>query len=80
MKIISCDSHFLEPFNFYYDQLPSRKKSTAPRLIEMDGVLHWTDSFQIVPVETSIACFKANSDVSFRGGSEKWKEVCDIAR
>ena len=46
----------------------------------MDGVLFWTDTFSMVPVETSIGCFQANRDVSFRGGSEKWKEISDITR
>jgi|APSaa5957512535_1039671.scaffolds.fasta_scaffold85865_2 predicted TIM-barrel fold metal-dependent hydrolase len=74
----SCDSHFLEPEKFYYERLPASKRSVAPRLIEIDGVLHWTDTFSMVPVETSIACFQDVENVSFRGGVGKWREVSDL--
>jgi predicted TIM-barrel fold metal-dependent hydrolase len=78
--IFSADSHFIEPKNFYLDRLPRSYRGYAPRVIEMDGSIFWTDSYTLVPLETSLGAFCKPEELAFRGGLDIYNQVSDIEK
>lgn len=78
--IFSADSHFIEPKNFYLDRLPVKHQGYAPRVIEMDGSIFWTDSYTLVPLETSLGAFCKPEELAFRGGLDVYNQVSDIEK
>jgi predicted TIM-barrel fold metal-dependent hydrolase len=78
--IFSADSHFIEPKTFYLDRLPRFYQGYAPRVIEIDGTIFWTDSYTLVPLETSLAAFCKPQELAFRGGIDIYNQVSDIEK
>jgi len=78
--IFSADSHFMEPRDFYVKQLPMGLKGYAPRVVEIHGTVFWTDSYSLVPIETSLGAFCSPEELKFRGGWDIYDQVSDIGK
>lgn len=55
-RIISADSHVVEPPDVFEGRLPSHLKDKAPRLIALDGASYWhVDGFDPIPLPVTAA-------------------------
>jgi uncharacterized protein len=71
-KIISSDSHVIEPWFLWRDRLPAKYKDRAPRLIRGEtNDLLVSDDVEMPPMGTAAGVFRADKDVRQSG---RWDE------
>lgn len=72
-KIISSDSHVIEPWFLWQERLPAKYKDRAPRLVRMeDGSDRLVcEDIEMPPIGTAAGVFRGNSEVRQTG---RWEE------
>src|SRR3546814_16227328 len=71
-KIISSDSHVIEPWFLWRDRLPKEYRDRAPRLIHgEDGDKLVCEDIEMPPIGTAAGVFRGNTEVRQPG---RWEE------
>jgi predicted TIM-barrel fold metal-dependent hydrolase len=72
-KIISSDSHVIEPWFLWQERLPAKYRDRAPRLVRMDDGSDRLvcEDIEMPPIGTAAGVFRGNSEVRQTG---RWEE------
>ena len=71
-KIISADSHVIEPWFLWRDRVPAQYKDRAPQLVRVDGNDKLVcGDVEMPPIGTAAGVFRSNKDVRQTG---RWED------
>src|SRR3546814_4382136 len=77
-KIISSDSHVIEPWFLWRERLPKKFRDRAPRLGQgEDGDKLVCEDGEMPPIGTAAGVFRGHGEVRPTGGWEEERPPCD---